>query len=242
MSKIEWTEKTWNPSIGCTKISAGCKNCYAEVMAKRLQAMGNKDYKSAFRFKILPHRLDEPIKTKKPTTFFVNSMSDLFHQKMPFDFLDKIFEVMQKTPQHRYQILTKREDILYDYCFKKKISKNIFLGVTVENKKSLKRIKVLQKVNANKFLSIEPLIEDLGKVDLKKIDWVIVGGESGSNARPMKAEWVENIFNQCRKKEIPFFFKQWGTYGADGVKRNKKTNGRLFLDKQWNETPSLAYY
>lgn len=237
MSKIEWTEKTWNPSIGCTKISAGCKNCYAEVMARRLQYMGNKDYKNGFQFKILPNRLDYPFSVKKPTIFFVNSMSDLFHEKIPFDFLDKVFETMKKTPQHIYQILTKREKILYEYCKDKEIGENIFLGVTVENKKALKRIEVLKKLNCKKFLSIEPLLEDLGQVDFKGIDWVIVGGESGFNAREMKKEWAISIKNQCQKQDIPFFFKQWGQYGEDGIKRNKKANGRILEGKEWNYLP-----
>lgn len=241
MSKIEWTEKTWNPSIGCTKVSSGCKNCYAEVMAKRLMAMGNKDYKNGFEFKILHHRLKMPLGVKKPTIFFVNSMSDLFHEKMPFDFLDKVFEVMKNTPQHIYQILTKREKILYQYCKDKKISNNIFLGVTVENKKSLKRIDFLKKINCNNFLSIEPLIEDLGTVDLNGIDWVIVGGESGVNARPMKKEWVLNIKKQCEDQNVPFFFKQWGTYGEDLIKRNKKANGRLLLNRIWDDRPKMQY-
>ena len=241
MSKIEWTTKTWNPSIGCNKVSAGCKNCYAEVMAKRLQAMGNKDYREGFKFKILPHRLHYPHSIKKPTTFFVNSMSDLFHEEMPFSFLDSIFEVMEQTPQHTYQILTKREHILYKYCFGKQIPKNIFLGVTVENKESLHRVKVLQKIKSTRFLSIEPLIEGLGKsLNFKNIHWVIVGGESGHRARPMKEEWVDNIYHYCKKMNIPFFFKQWGAFGKDGIRRNKKINGRLFLNKVWNEFPEIA--
>ncbi len=210
MSKIEWTEKTWNPSIGCNKVSAGCKNCYAEVMAKRLQIMGNQDYANGFQFKILPHRLNYPITIKKPTIFFVNSMSDLFHEEMPFDFLDKVFETMQQTPQHHYQILTKREKILYEYCKNRHIADNIFLGVTVENQKVKRRIDILRKIDSKRFLSLEPLLEDLGVLDLSGIDWVIVGGESGFKARPMKKEWVLNIKNQCDQQGIPFFFKQWG--------------------------------
>ena len=237
MSKIEWTEKTWNPSIGCNKVSSGCKNCYAEVMAKRLQAMGNKDYKDGFKFKILPHRLKTPLKIRKPTTFFVNSMSDLFHENMPFDFLDEVFETMEKTPRHRYKILTKREKIMYDYCKDKKISENIFLGVTVENKKALKRVPVLKKINCKKFLSVEPLLEDLGMVDFEGIDWVIVGGESGFRARRMQGEWVLKIKSQCEKQNIPFFFKQWGQYGEDGIKRNKKANGRIFSNEIFNSLP-----
>ena len=242
MSKIEWTERTWNPSIGCNKISAGCKNCYAEVMAERLQAMGNNDYKDGFTFKTIPHRLNYPLSVKKPSIFFVNSMSDLFHEKMPFDFLDEIFSVIDKTPHHIYQILTKRERILYDYCHNKKIPKNVFLGITVENKKAVSKIKILQLIDSLRFLSIEPLLEDLGNnLDLENINWIIVGGESGNKARPMNKKWVENIFNQCQARNIPFFFKQWGTYNEFGIKKNKKLNGRIFKNREWNEMPKILF-
>ncbi len=238
-TKIEWTEETWNPSVGCTKISAGCKYCYAEVMANRLQAMGIKGYENGFEFTILPERLEQPLKKKKPTKFFVNSMSDLFHEQMPEEFLNKIFSVIEQTPQHVYQILTKRENRMSEYFANKIPPKNVWLGVTVEDKKSgLPRIEKLRNIPANiKFLSIEPLLEDLGEIDLTGIDWVIVGGESGSKARPMKEEWVINIKNQCEKFGVPFFFKQWGTWGADMVKRNKKANGRQLLGRLWEEYP-----
>ena len=240
MSKIEWTQKTWNPSIGCTKISQGCKNCYAEVMAKRLQAMGNKDYKDSFRFKILPQRLNYPLTIKKSTLFFVNSMSDLFHEQMPFSFLDKVFNIIRKTPQHFYQVLTKRASIMKEYCQKIDIPKNVILGVSVENKKALGRIDILRQVKVSKFLSIEPLLEDLGgDLVLSGIDWVIVGGESGYGARPMRKEWVINIQKACLKFDVPFFFKQWGAYGEDGLKRNKKANGRLLDKKQYSQVPEL---
>ena len=188
MSKIEWTEKTWNPSIGCDKVSAGCKNCYAEVMAMRLQAMGNVDYKEGFAFKMLPHRLRYPLSIKKPTTFFVNSMSDLFHEKMRKNFLSQVFQIMEEMPQHTYQILTKRADNLADYCRDREVPRNIILGVTVENRKAKHRIDVLRRVESRKFLSLEPLLEDLGSLDLDTIEWAIVGGESGKGARPMKKE------------------------------------------------------
>ena len=163
MSKIEWTERTWNPSIGCDKVSAGCKNCYADVMAKRLQAMGNSDYKDGFKFRIIPRRLDYPAAVKKPSIFFVNSMSDLFHEDMPYDFLDEVFSVMKDTPRHIYQILTKRAHILSDYCRNRSIPRNVFLGVTVENRKVLHRIETLRTVNSQKFLSIEPFIGRPGR-------------------------------------------------------------------------------
>jgi len=238
-TKIEWTEETWNPTVGCTKVSAGCKYCYAEVMAKRLQAMGVKGYENGFEFTLMPERLEQPLKKKKPTKFFVNSMSDLFHEKMPDDFLDKIFNVIEQTPQHVYQILTKRESRMAEYFADKIPPKNVWLGVTVEDKKSgLPRIEKLRNIPAMiKFLSMEPLLEDLGEIDLTGIDWVIVGGESGPKARPMKEEWVINIKKQCEENGIPFFFKQWGTWGSDMVKRNKKKNGRIFQGKIWNDSP-----
>jgi len=240
-SKIEWTDATWNPSIGCTKVSEGCAHCYAEVMAKRLQAMGNNDYINEFKFKILPHRLDEPLKIKKPTKFFVNSMSDLFHEEMPYTYLDKIFEVISSTPQHIYQILTKREKMMLDYLSKKTIPQNVWLGVTVENAKYKYRIDYLRKIDAYiKFVSFEPLIGKLGTLDLSDIHWCIVGGESGTKARVIKEEWIIEIFNQCREQGVSFFFKQWGTWGADEVKRNKKDNGRIFLGKKWSEYPKEA--
>ena len=237
--KIEWTERTWNPTVGCSKVSEGCKNCYAETMAIRLQAIGVKGYDNGFQFSIVPSRLNEPLKRKKPTIYFVNSMSDLFHQDMPKDYLDKIFGVIENTPQHTYQILTKRADKMFAYFKNKQIPTNVWLGVTVENKKQgLPRIDYLRQLDATVlFLSMEPLLEDLGKIDLKNIDWVIVGGESGPKARPMEKKWVINIKKQCEENGIAFFFKQWGTWGADKVKRNKKLNGRELNGKIWQEYP-----
>jgi len=239
-TKIEWTEATWNPSIGCTKVSDGCAHCYAEVMAKRLQAMGNKDYEDGFAFKILPKRLNEPKKIIKPTRFFVNSMSDLFHDKMPYDYLDKIFDVISLTPQHTYQILTKREKNMFNYFSKRSVPKNVWLGVTVENEKYKHRIDFLKLIDASiRFVSFEPLIGPIGKLDLSDIHWCIVGGESGPKARQIKEEWIIEIFNQCKEQTVSFFFKQWGTWGSDGIKRNKKLNGKVFLGKKWNEYPEL---
>jgi protein gp37 len=237
-SKIEWTEATWNPSIGCNKISAGCKFCYAEVMAKRLKAMGTKSYVDGFKFKMLEERLDYPESVARPTKFFVNSMSDLFHEKMSFDFLDRVFETIQNTPRHTYQILTKREDILASYFETRSVPDNVWLGVTVEIASKKNRIDVLRKIPAKiRFLSLEPLLEDLGPLKLKGIHWVIVGGESGSKARPMKEEWALEIKKQCKSQGSSFFFKQWGSWGADGKKRNKKANGRQLLGREWNEAP-----
>lgn len=239
MSKIEWTEETWNPTTGCNKVSAGCKNCYAEVMANRLKAMGAPGYKNGFEFTIMPERLEQPIRKKKSTKYFVNSMSDLFHEDMPIEFLDKIMGVIDLTPQHIYQILTKREDSMFEYFSNRHVPENIWLGVSVENKKhGVPRIDKLRNINATiKFLSVEPLLEDIGKIDLTGIDWVIVGGESGVNARPMKKEWALNVKHQCEEQNVAFFFKQWGTWGADGVRRSKKNNGRLLEGQEWNEYP-----
>ena len=239
-TKIEWTEATWNPSIGCSKVTAGCKNCYAEVMARRLQAMGMAGYEGGFEFKILPERLHQPENVKKPTKFFVNSMSDLFHEKMPFDFLDSIFDVIKSTPRHHYQILTKRAHILHAYFSERKAPANVWLGVTVEHAETKHRIDVLRNIDAAvRFVSIEPLINDVGTLDLEGIHWVIVGGESGISARPMKSQWAINIQKQCVKQDVAFFFKQWGTWGEDGIRRNKKENGSRLFGKEWKEEPII---
>ena len=240
-SKIEWTEKTWNPSAGCTKISSGCKNCYAEVMSKRLQAIGTKGYENGFNFNVVESRLNEPLNRKKPTVYFVNSMSDIFHNEMPVHFLNKIFDVIEKNPYHTYQILTKRADRMYEYLSARNIPDNIWLGVTVENKnEGLPRIDKLRLLNSEVlFLSMEPLLENLGEINLKNINWVIVGGESGNKARPMDLKWILNIKQQCEDRNIAFFFKQWGTWGADKVKRNKKENGKILEGKIWHQYPDI---
>lgn len=244
VSKIEWTEQTWNPVTGCTKISAGCKNCYAEVMAKRLQAARVPGYESGFEVKLHPERLDQPLNRKIATMYFVNSMSDLFHPKVPFRFIDSVFKVVSETPQHIYQVLTKRPDRMKRYFNAREVPQNAWLGVSVENQKhGLPRINVLREIKADMlFLSIEPLLEELGEINLSNIHWVIVGGESGSKARPMKPQWVESIQVQCKDQSIPFFFKQWGTWGPDGIRRSKKANGRLLNNRMWNEMPVLSKY
>ncbi len=239
-SAIEWTEQTWNPVTGCTKLSPGCKHCYAETMATRLKAMKVRGYENGFELTLLPERLDEPLKRKKPTIYFVNSMSDLFHEHVPDAFVRQIFDVIKKTPQHTYQILTKRADRLRRFFSKYEAPKNAWLGVSVENKKyGLPRIDRLRNIPVQiRFLSVEPLLEDLGNINLQGIHWVIVGGESGPKARPMKQEWVINIQRQCEQQNVAFFFKQWGGWGADGKKRAKKQNGRLLLGKTWDDMPS----
>jgi protein gp37 len=237
--KIEWTEQTWNPSAGCTKISSGCANCYAETMAVRLQAMGVEGYENGFEFNIVPSRLNDPLKRKKTTVFFVNSMSDIFHKDMPIEYLNSIFDIIESTPHHTYQILTKRADKMLQYLSQRKIPKNIWLGVTVENKKQgLPRIDKLRQLKASVlFLSVEPLLENLGEINLKNIDWVIVGGESGNKARPMEKDWILNVKKQCEENDVAFFFKQWGTWGADKIKRNKKENGKKLDGKIWQQYP-----
>jgi protein gp37 len=239
-SKIEWTEHTWNPVTGCTKLSPGCKFCYAEVFAKRLQLMGANGYQNGFALTLHPDRLSDPIKRRKPTVWFVNSMSDLFHEKVPFDFIDKVFETIRLTPQHCYQVLTKRPHIMEEYFKTRSVPNNTWVGTSVENKKhGVPRISILQKVPSNiRFLSIEPLLEDIGLIDLKGISWVIVGGESGPKARPMKVEWVRSIRDQCKKTNVPFFFKQWGAHGHDGVKRTKHANGRKLDGKTYDYMPA----
>src|SRR5665647_1087790 len=233
-SKIEWTESTWNPSTGCTKISDGCVNCYAEVMTRRLKAMGVEKYKDGFNLACHYKELQIPYSWKKPRIIFVNSMSDLFHENMPLDFIKAVFKVMNDCSQHTFQILTKRADILEKYYSILDWTPNIWMGVTVENNKVVKRIDSLRKVPAFvKFLSIEPLISAMPNLNLLNIDWVIVGGESGQKSRPIKEEWVLDIKSQCEQKQIPFFFKQWGG-------RNKKVSGKLLQGKIYCQMPEFV--
>lgn len=237
-TKIEWTDKTWNPVTGCTKKSTGCQHCYAEVMSRRLKAMGMAKYKNGFVVTVHERSLSEPLTWKGSHNIFVCSMSDLFHEDVPFEFIDKIFTIICKTPQHRYQILTKRAERMAQYFETRKIPQNVWLGVTVEAQSSRSRIEFLRNLDASvKFLSCEPLVEDLGELNLSGIDWVIVGGESGMQARPMEEEWVLNIMRQVESQESKFFFKQWGTWGADGIKRNKHANGKMLNGKIIQEMP-----
>ncbi len=230
-SSIEWTEMTWNPTTGCTKISAGCKHCYAEVMARRLQAMGIDKYKDGFKLRLHTDALNTPYTWKSHKVVFVNSMSDLFHKDVPLDFIKRVFETMNNCPQHTFQVLTKRSDILLKYHKELNWTHNIWMGVSVEDSRVKHRIDDLRKTNAKvKFLSCEPLIGPLPKLNLKKIDWVIVGGESGRKPRPMDADWVLDIQDQCAKKKVAFFFKQWG-----GVQ--KKKAGRVLEGRTWDEMP-----
>lgn len=232
-SSIEWTEMTWNPTTGCNKVSSGCKFCYAEVMSKRLKAMGVAKYRKGFQIQTHEHELETPYKWRKPRIVFVNSMSDLFHKDVPIEFIQKVFRVMKENPQHVFQILTKRADILRYYDSEGWLdwAHNIWMGVSVEDNKVTKRIDLLRESNAKvKFLSCEPLIGPLENLDLKGIDWVIVGGESGRKPRPMKEEWVTSIKEQCQRSDTAFFFKQWGG-------TNKKKTGRELEGQTWDEMP-----
>ena len=240
-TKIEWTDKTWNPITGCTKISAGCAHCYAETMARRLKAMGVAKYANGFTPTTHEYVLDEPLRWRKPHTVFVCSMADLFHEDVSFEFIDSVLGVIRQTKHHRYQILTKRADKMVEYFSQTNIPENVWLGVTVEAVATKIRMVPLKKLPASiRFLSCEPLIEDIGELDLSGIDWVIVGGESGAQARPMKPEWVRSIIRQTEEQGIAFFFKQWGTWGSDGVKRNKKANGKALDGKIVQMMPELA--
>ncbi len=237
-TKIEWTDKTWNPITGCTRFSAGCAHCYAETMSRRLHAMGVKKYMNGFNLTLHEGCLKEPLAWKKAHNIFVCSMSDIFHEDVPFEFVDKIMHTILQTPQHRYQILTKRAERMKEYFSTRQIPANVWLGVTVETKNTLFRIDYLRNLQATvKFLSCEPLLEDLGELNLNGIDWVIVGGESGPQARPMKEAWVLNIRKQVEEQGIRFFFKQWGTWGSDGIKRNKHANGKLLKGEIIQEMP-----
>jgi protein gp37 len=232
-SSIEWTEMTWNPVTGCDKISAGCKFCYAEVMSKRLKAMGVEKYQNEFKLTIHEDELATPYTWKKSKVVFVNSMSDLFHKDVPIEFIQKVFRVMKENPQHVFQVLTKRADVMLYYDKEGWLdwSHNIWMGVSVENSKVMNRIDLLRQTNARtKFLSCEPLIGPLPNLKLKGIDWVIVGGESGRKPRPMKKEWVLDIKQQCEKSDVAFFFKQWGG-------TNKKKTGNLLDGKKYLEMP-----
>lgn len=231
-SSIEWTEATWNPLTGCTKISPGCKNCYAERMAKRLKAMGQEKYKNSFKLTLHRTSLDEPLRSKKPQMFFVNSMSDLFHQDVPLSFIQEVFSVMREAHWHTFQVLTKRAQRLAEIDSEIDWPKNVWMGVSVENDDYLDRIDDLRKTHAiTKFLSLEPLLGPLHNMNLEGVDWVIVGGESGPGARPMQKEWATNIRDHCTTAGIPFFFKQWGG-------TNKKKAGRLLDGRTWDDMPS----
>ena len=230
-SGIEWTESTWNPLTGCTKISLGCKHCYAERMAKRLQAMGQPNYFNGFKLAMHEHVLEKPLEWKTPQVIFVNSMSDLFHQDVPMDFIHKTFDIMRQAYWHQFQVLTKRSERLLELSPQIEWPENVWMGVSVENKDYTFRIEHLRQTRAKvKFLSLEPLLGPLQRLNMRDINWVIVGGESGPGARLIKEEWVKEIRDQCLTTKVPFFFKQWG-----GI--HKKSAGRVLEGRTWNEMP-----
>nr|WP_321258221.1 phage Gp37/Gp68 family protein [uncultured Pseudodesulfovibrio sp.] len=230
-SKIEWTDTTWNPLTGCTKISPGCTNCYAESMAKRLKAMGNPNYKNGFQLTLHPHTLSTPFNWKKPSLVFVNSMSDLFHEDVPLHYIQKVFKTMGTCNQHIFQVLTKRSSRLKKISSKLIWYPNIWMGVSIENQDYIYRANNLVSTNAAvKFLSLEPLLGPINNLPLNSIDWIIVGGESGPKSRKMESKWAEDIRDECISKNTPFFFKQWGG-------TNKKKTGRLLNNKLWDEYP-----
>jgi protein gp37 len=233
-SGIEWTEATWNPVTGCTKISPGCKHCYAERMAKRLKAMGQPKYANGFKLTTHAACLDQPLGWKKPRMVFVNSMSDLFHKDVPLSFIHDVFDVMCRASHHTFQVLTKRSRRLLELDADIDWPDNVWMGVSVENQDYAFRIEHLRKTSAHvKFLSLEPLLGPLPRLDLRGMDWVIVGGESGPGARPMAEQWVVDIRDQCQASDVPFFFKQWG-----GVRR--KEAGRELKGRTWNQMPAFA--
>lgn len=231
-SSIEWTHTTWNPVTGCTKVSPGCKHCYAERFANRLQAMGNGRYAQGFRLTIHPDSFQKPLEWKKPRMIFINSMSDLLHENVDLEVIHQIFQVMERACWHKFQVLTKRASRLEEVERKLTWPSNLWMGVSVENADYKMRIDELRETSAPvKFLSIEPLIGAVGELNLTNINWVIVGGESGPKARPLDKQWVRNIRDQCIDQRVPFFFKQWGG-------RNKKAAGRVLDGRTWNEFPA----
>jgi len=232
-SRIEWTESTWNPLTGCTKISPGCKHCYAERMAKRLQAMGQPNYARGFQLSIHENALEKPLEWKKPQVIFVNSMSDLFHKDVPVEFILEVFDVMRRAHWHTFQVLTKRAERLEEINPQIDWPENVWMGVSIETQDYVYRIDHLRRTNAKiKFLSLEPLLGPLENLNLRGINWAIVGGESGPGARPVMQEWVTSIRDQCLAAKVPFFFKQWG-----GV--HKKRAGRILEGRTWDEMPLL---
>jgi protein gp37 len=230
-SGIEWTESTWNPITGCTKVSPGCKHCYAERMAERLQIMGQPNYANGFKLTLQAHMLELPLRWRKPQTIFVNSMSDLFHEDVPLTYIRQVFDVMVRAQWHRFQILTKRASRLEELSPQLTWASNIWMGVSVESERYRSRIDHLRATKARtKFLSLEPLLGPLPNLDLAGIDWIIVGGESGPNARPMDPAWATDLRDQSRRARVPFFFKQWGG-------TNKKQAGRVLEGRVWDEMP-----
>ncbi|HEU0073514.1 MAG TPA: phage Gp37/Gp68 family protein [Dehalococcoidia bacterium] len=238
-SHIEWTEATWNPVTGCTQVSPGCANCYAKTFAERFRGVPGHPYEMGFDLTLRPERLEQPLQWKKPQLIFVNSMSDLFHEDVPDHFVRQVFDTMEAAHWHRFQLLTKRPERLVSLAPTLKFPENLWVGVSVENQRWTSRIDELRKVPAAiRFLSCEPLLGPLAELNLSDIHWVIVGGESGHHARPMKADWAREIRSQCQEKGVPFFFKQWGAHDEEGVRRGKSKTGRLLDDRTWDQLPA----
>jgi protein gp37 len=241
-SAIEWTDATWNPVTGCSKLSAGCDHCYAERFSERFRGVSGHPFENGFDLTLRPERIRQPLSWRRPRMIFVNSMSDLFHKEIPRTFLDAVFATMEAADWHVFQVLTKRSSLLRRYVQHRYSGRetppHIWLGVSVESRQVRSRVLHLRDSNVSvRFLSVEPLLEDVGILDLRGIHWVIVGGESGQAARPMRIEWARRIRDQCEKQNVPFFFKQWGAFGADGIKRPKKLNGRMLDERTWDELP-----
>ena len=253
-SQIEWTDATWNPVAGCSLASAGCKNCYAMHMARRLEAMGIEKYKELTKkrggrvvwkgnIRTDEAALDIPYRWRKPRKIFVNSMSDLFHEGVDGQFVARVWRVMRETPRHHYQVLTKRPEAmrLFLEAQGNEVLPNVWLGTSVENHHVVDRVEALRRTPASiRFVSFEPLIGSVGNVDLSSIDWSIVGGESGHRARPIKEEWIDEIYEQCERDNSTFFFKQWGAWGKDNKKRSKKANGREYRGRVWDDMPQIS--
>ncbi len=234
-SDIEWTASTWNPVTGCSKVSPGCRHCYAQRMAERLQSMGQENYRNGLRLTLQPHMLELPLRWKRPQTIFVNSMSDLFHKNVPLEYVQRVFDVMRHADWHSFQVLTKRPERVVELDPFLKWTSNIWMGVSVENAEYVSRIDLLRATHAVvKFLSLEPLLGPLQDLDLRNVDWVIVGGESGPKARSMDPNWVLDIRDQCQRARVPFFFKQWG-----GTR--KRQTGRVLEGRTWDEMPSRSH-
>lgn len=241
-SDIEWTDATWNPVTGCTKISPGCDNCYAERFSERFRGVLGHSFENGFDLTLRPERLEQPLSWKKPRMIFVNSMSDLFHKQVPSPFIAQVFDTMERATWHTFQVLTKRSSLMRDFVNRRyrgrPVPPHIWLGVSVETRRTSSRIRHLRSANATvRFLSVEPLLEDVGELDLSGIHWVIVGGESGPGARPMQPEWAASIRDQCLRAGVPFFFKQWGAWGADGRRGSKSGNGRELDGRTWDQLP-----
>lgn len=239
MAKLNFAFKTWNPTIGCSKVSAGCLHCYAEAFATRLQRLGSEIYKDGFKFKMLPERLNEPLANKKPTIYFVNSMSDLFCEQISLEFLDAIMQVITRSPRHQYQILTKRTARMHEYFCTRPVPPNAWLGTTVEHEHTAGRIELLRSIDAPiRWLSCEPLLSDLSRLNLRSIDWLVAGGESGANARAAKPEWITSLRDSCERQGVAFYFHQWGAFGEDGVRRSKSQNGARLQGKIYRNYPA----